>query len=192
MPFNSISLNTLKDPQMKAAVTEAANVAEINGQFYSRAAGADAYRIIKLNQRLSRSGMMNISNSAIGTQQMASDILKVVAISPTIHANRNNIGFSLIHSQLDTETIDNPNILNPSQYTNIQKRLQPLTPMFSNPNDPIYVLDDAMVDAKQVQLDSLMEASKTPNTAPLVLGLMNIIADPNQPTLKNLRKFGGK
>jgi len=140
---------------------------------------------------MQRAGLKNNSNPNVSVQNLASGVLQIAGISLTTHTNRNKIDFSLIASQLDTETLDNPNILNPSQYTNIQKRKITLGPMFPNLNDPIYVLDDAPPIRKQTQMEAIASAETVPNLISIAYDMNKITEDPRQPTLRNFTRYGG-
>jgi hypothetical protein len=140
---------------------------------------------------MQRAGLKSNSNPAVSIQNLAAGVLQIAGISLTTHTNRNKIDFSLTASQLDTETLDNPNILNPTQYTNIQKRKIILGPMFPNLNDPIYKLDEAPPIGKQTQMENIKADETAPDLVSLVYNMDKITQNPRQPTLRNFRKYGG-
>jgi len=187
----TLNSSVLQSKKGRTTLAAANKLQVVDGHMYSPAINFDQLTIRKLDKQMQRAGLKNSSNPAVSVQNLASGVLQIAGIALTTHTNRNKIDFSLIASQLDTETLDNPNILNPAQYTNIQKRKITLGPMFPNLNDPIYVLDDAPPIGKQAQMEAIKDAETVPDLVTVVYDMHKITEDPRQPTLRNFTKYGG-
>ena len=188
---STLSSAMLRSKKTRQKIITVSSVQIVDGREYSPSVNQDQLIIRKLNKRMQNNGLKNTSNLSISTQKLAASVLQIAGISLTTHTNRNKIDFSLIATQLDTETLDNPNILNPAQYTNIQKRKIAIGPMFPNLNDPIYVLDDAPPIGKQTQMEAIKDAETVPDLVSLAYDMNKITENPNQPTLRNFTRYGG-
>ena len=114
-------------------------------------------------------GNLNINNIAVNRVTQSSIILKIteqmrkhLTIEPTQTGNKNDLAYriftamgcsvvtggplvdskySLIKDQIDTETVENPNKIDLTQFGEIKKNIFDITHVFGNEDDSIYRLD---------------------------------------------------
>jgi hypothetical protein len=182
----TVTSGFLSRPASRKALAERSSIQVFQGVAYSPSTGADQILIARFNQDLQRNGLKAGSNQSQPIAQLASDALGVAGISLATLPEQKKKNYSLIHTQLDTEIIENPSILNPSEYRDIEKRKITLETMFALPGDPFYTSDGPLSTSKQKQIRKAEEKAAPDLTALAV----KMIQQANSSSQKTIRAYG--
>jgi hypothetical protein len=182
----SLSPRTLTSTSTRKAYARGSTTRIFQGTVYTAASGADQIVIGQFNKELEKNGLKPRSNRELGMKQIASDTLGVAGISLATRPELKKKEFSLIDTQLDTETIENPSILNPAQYKDIVKRKITLETMFSNPSDPFYTTDGPFSISRQKRI----EEKRVQAQPDLALVAAEMVRQANTSSQKTIRAYG--
>tara|TARA_R110002020_G_scaffold44161_8_gene127652 strand:+ start:4728 stop:5303 length:576 start_codon:yes stop_codon:yes gene_type:complete len=149
----SVTPGLLASSSRRKAYGRSAKTQVIQGVPVTATTGAEQILIGRLNKKLQKRGLKPRCSPTRKIKEVASDTLGVAGICVASQPELKKKTFSLINTQLDTETIENPSILNPSQYKDIVKRKITLETMFSNPSDPFYTTDGPFSVSRQKRLE---------------------------------------
>jgi len=109
-----------------------------NGESTSLLSTPMRYTTARAADALHKLGYMESPKKKLSTDRMAFETM--YAIGYTVEVGDAN--YSLVDSQTDDELIENPNISNEQQLSNLENKNIEMTDQFPNECDPIYQADD--------------------------------------------------
>ena len=165
------------------------NTKIVNGQQISLGNGEhQKYTITSANSTLEAQGTLVRPNNQVSLNDQAIAILST--LNCTIEGETKE--FSIIATQTDTEVIENPNILNATQYAILQNKTIDATYSFPNPNDPFFELDAGLPHQVQAQRDTIKAKAPDRDVKLITADLINWnVGSKKTSTLPQFKK-GGK
>lgn len=106
--------------------------------------GSQNNKVNKIKAKLSKQKVMRATTNTQHNSEVSLEILESLGCVCIKDKNINRSNFSLISTQTDTETVDNPNILDAAIYGQIAKGKVSFTNVLKNELNSFYKLDEGM------------------------------------------------
>jgi len=135
----SFSLQDVTSKRYKSISTESTQTTIIDGQLIN-GNQKNKLKVMNAMRKLNNNGSTTYLNPGATEHDQAVDVLETIGCCVLDMDS----SFSLVGTQTDKESIENPNIMDSGSLKNKKNRETTATDKFSNPDDPFYQLDGAI------------------------------------------------
>jgi len=184
--FSLSQLQTSARPDI-TAVSKSATVRADGGYLVDIAKNPSVNKVGAVTQRLATAGAIPVTNNTKPTN-LALLGLNSVGCSLVINSKYNDRNYSVVTTQLDSETIDNPNKFDETQFSQIEKIPISFDNVIKDFNSSFFTLDPSPANESAT-------TKKVPSSQPQVESLPDVYASiidvNNVPSMPLLRAFIG-
>ena len=174
----------LKNPTIVKGLKERKNIITINGQRYNKKVATPQYYIELGTSRLSAKGLTTRTPAETSLENSAINVLRTLGCSIISQ----DVDYSLISHQTDTETIENANIFDENTYKKLKNKNVKATDKFVNVDDPFYKLDNPLPHKNTIENTALQTRISKTNVKKCTAALMKMnIENSYASTLKQFK-----
>tara|TARA_Y100001938_G_C7969428_1_gene368538 strand:+ start:101 stop:682 length:582 start_codon:yes stop_codon:yes gene_type:complete len=147
----NITAQQFKSSPVLGSITKVLDTLNINNTPVNRATNPQANLIMRVSE-LMRSNLSIEPTETKNLDDLSHRIFTSMGCSVIRKGPMVDSKYSLLQDQVDTETVENPNKIDLTQFGKIEKSIFDITDVFKNENDSIFQLDEELPSSYSQQI----------------------------------------